>query len=96
MDKEKSIKEMLGKLNKDYPLTPHTGAGRLFTTVRRMKAEKEVGLPIDLRIGSTISVKTGKAANKMNEQEWESFFEDLSKQLKRDYPELYQQLFPQK
>ena len=90
---QKSIKELLEKLNKEYPLTPHTGAGRLFTTVRRMKAEREFDLPINLRTGFAISVKTGKAANKMDEQEWESFFKDLSGQLKRDYPELYQQIF---
>ncbi len=90
---QKSIKELLEKLNKEYPLTPHTGAGRLFTTVRRMKAEREFDLPINLRTGFAISVKTGKAANKMDEQEWESFFKDLSGQLKRDYLELYQQIF---
>lgn len=93
---QKSIKELLKKLNKEYPLTLHTGAGRLFTTIRRMKAEKKFCLPIDLRTGFAISVKTGKVTNKMDEQEWESFFKDLSKQLKRDYPELYQRLFPEK
>ncbi|GEM_PF-2984251 len=99
MTKEKEAdqsKELLEKLNKEYPLTLHTGAGRLFTTVRRMKAEKEFSLPIDLRSGFAISVETGKAANKMGGQEWESFFKDLSEQLERDYPELYQQLFPEK
>ena len=89
----KDIKEQLAKLNKEYPLVPHTNAGRLFSTVRRMKAEKEMGIPIAYRSGFAISVKTGKAADKMTKQEWENFYKDLSEQLKRDYPDLYQKIF---
>ena len=88
-----NIEEQLAKLNKEYPLVPHTNAGRLFSTVRRMKAEKEMGIPINYRSGFAISVKTRKAADKMTEQEWEDFYKDLSEQLKRDYPELYQRVF---
>lgn len=90
---EEEIKEKLTKLNKEYPLVPHTGAGRLSSMVRRMKAEKEMGIPINYRLGAAISVETGKAANKMTEQEWEKFYKDLCDQLKRDYPELYQRIF---
>ena len=89
----KEVKKQLAKLNKEYPLVPHTNAGRLFSTVRRMKAEKETGIPINYRSGFAISVKTGKSANKMTEQEWENFYKDLSEALKRDYPELYIRLF---
>jgi len=89
----KNIKEQLEKLNNEYPLVPHTNASRLFSMVRRMKAEKEIDIPIDYRSGFAISTKTGKAANKMTKQEWEDFYEDLSGQLRRDYPELYQSLF---
>lgn len=35
------IEQVLRSLNEKYPLVPHTDAGRLFSTVRRMKAEKE-------------------------------------------------------
>jgi len=89
------IKEQLAKLNKEYPLVPHTNAGRSFSTVRRMKAEKEMGIPINYRSGFAISVKTGKSANEMTEQEWEDFYKDLSEELKKDYPELYISLFPE-
>lgn len=85
--------EILIKLQKECPLIPHTGAGRLFSMVRRMKAEKESGIPISIRSGFAISVKTGKYANKMSQQEWEEFYGDLSKQLKRDHLELYDRVF---
>lgn len=94
MASEESIKQLLAKLDEKYPLVPHTGAGRLFSTVRRMKAEKECGIPIILRTGFCISVKSGKAANKIDEQEWNEFYVDLCGQLKKDYPGLYNSLFP--
>ena len=81
------------KLDEKYPLIPHTNAGRLFSLVRRMKAEKELKIPISLRTGFGISVETGKAANKMTEQEWEKFYQNLCEQLKKDYLELYDRLF---
>src|SRR5680860_160147 len=91
----KEVKKQIAKLNKEYPLVPHTNAGRLFSTVRRMKAEKDIGIPINYRSGFAISVKTGKGANEMTEQEWENFYKDLSEELKKDYPELYISLFPE-
>ena len=88
------IEKTLRMLDEKFPLVPHTGAGRLCSTVRRMKAEKEHGLPINRRTGFAISVKKGKAAKELNESEWEEFYSSLCAQLKRDYPELYEQLFP--
>jgi hypothetical protein len=58
-----------------------------------MKAEKEIGIPINLRTGFAISVKTGKAANEMADDEWEEFYNSLSEQLKADHPDLYKRLF---
>ena len=97
MDKDTfSLEEQLANLDKEYPLDPHTGAGRLSSTVRRMKAEKEMDIPINLRSGFAISVRTGKAADKMTEQEWEAFYRDMCEQLRRDYPELYASVFPER
>jgi len=93
---EEFKKKLLAKLNEEYPLVPHTGAGRLFSMVRRMKAEKELGAPMDIRSGFAISVETGKAANQMTEQEWEKFYKDLCEQLKKDFPSLYDSLFAEK
>ena len=59
-----------------------------------MKAEKEMHIPIHLRSGFAVSAKTGKAADKMTKQEWEAFYADMCEQLKRDYPELYANVFP--
>lgn len=92
MDKQ-TLEDKLRKLTKEYPLVPHTDAGRSFSTVRRMRAEREMDLPINLRTGFAISVKTGKAANAMTEGEWEEFYNALSERLKTDYPELYRRLF---
>lgn len=71
----------------------NTEAGRSFSAVRRMKAEREFGIPINLRTGFAVSVKTGKAANEMTDEEWEEFYRSLSKKLKGDYPDLYKTLF---
>ena len=83
----------LEKLAKENPLVLHTNAGRTFSTVRRMKAEKKMGIPISLRSGFAISTKNGKAANAMSEDEWEEFYNALSGHLRRDYPDLYERLF---
>jgi hypothetical protein len=32
----------------------------------------------------------------MTEQEWETFYQDLSEQLRREFPELYTRIFPRK
>ena len=57
----------LEKLAKENPLVLHTDAGRTFSMVRRMKAEKKMRIPISLRSGFAISTKNGKAANAMTE-----------------------------
>jgi hypothetical protein len=88
-----TLKDQLEKLAKEYPLILHTDVGRTFSMVRRMKAEKEMGIPTFLRSGFAISTKTGKAANTMTEGEWEEFYIALSEQLKRDYPDFYERIF---
>src|SRR5450756_933763 len=88
-----TLKHQLEKLAKEHPLVLHTDSGRLFSTVRRMKAEKKTGIPIFLRTGFAISTKNGKAANAMTEDEWEEFYNALSERLRGDYPELYERIF---
>ena len=88
-----TLEDHLEGLNKGYPLVLHTEAGRTFSTVRRLKAEKEIGIPINRRTGFAVSVKIGKAANEMTDDEWEEFFNSLSERLKGDYPDLYKSLF---
>ena len=92
MDKQ-TLEDRFERLDEEYPLVLHTDAGRSFSTVRRMNAEKKMGIPIYLRTGLAISVKTGKAANEMTEDEWEEFYNALSERLNRDYPDLYKRLF---
>lgn len=79
----------LEKLAMENPLILHTDAGRTFSMVRRMKAEKKMGIPISLRSGFAISTENGKAANAMTEDEWEEFYKALSKHLRHDYPDLF-------
>jgi len=92
MDKQ-TLEDRLERLDEEYPLVLHTDSGRSFSTVRRMNAEKKMGIPIYLRTGFAISVKTGKAANEMTEDEWEEFYNALSERLNRDYPDLYKRIF---
>jgi hypothetical protein len=89
----RSIEEKIAYLEKEFPLVLHTRSSRQYTGVRRMKAEKELAVPIKLRTGQVISVKIGKRANEMSEREWDEFYQMLSDDLKRDYPDLYQRVF---
>lgn len=88
-----SLEEQIKKVLSEYSLIPHTRSSRLFSTVRRMKAEKELGVPLERRVCFAISVKTRKSVNEMTEQEWEDFYKDLSEELKNDYPDIYAKLF---
>jgi len=89
-----TIDDKIAKLDKECPLKPFTRSSMIFSSVRRMKAEKEMNIPIAHRSGFACSVKTGKAANKMAKREWESFYSGLCGQLNREYPDLYFSLFP--
>jgi hypothetical protein len=88
-----SLPDKLTWLNRECPFVPHTNAGRLFSTVRRMKWEEELEIPIPLRAGHAICVQTGKRASDMDEGEWNAFYHGLLGQLERDYPELYERIF---
>lgn len=90
---EDSLKNKLEKINKECPLIPHTNAGHTFSMVRRMKAEKDMEIPLKFRSGFAISTKTGKHTNEMDTNEWEDFYNQLSSNLKEQYPELYKQIF---
>jgi len=88
-----NLEEIWNMIQKEYPLVMFTGSSRLYTMVRRMQAEKKYNIPIELRSGFAISVKTGKHANEMAEQEWEEFYNALRMELKENYPMLYPNLF---
>lgn len=88
-----SLKRALKKLDEDYPIVSHTRAGRLSSTVRRMKAEKEQGIPISCRTGRTILTTNGRRLSDLTEVEWEETFAALSTALEQSYPEMYRQTF---
>jgi hypothetical protein len=44
-------------------------------------------------IAGLLRTAVGKAANAMTEDEWEEFYDALSKHLRRNYPDLYARLF---
>lgn len=91
-----SLEQKILKIGLEYPLIPHVNASRLFSTVRRMKVEKENDIPVNRRAGFIISVKNGKRASEMLTEEWEQFYDTLRGRLKCDYPELYQRIFDSK
>ena len=80
------LKTKLEKIYRECPLVPHTNAGRLSSTVRRMKSEKEMNIPIKYRSGFAVSIKYKKSANKLKIQEWNEFYNDLSKSLRIAWP----------
>jgi len=91
--KDLSLEEILKILDEKYPFVPHTNAGRLYSTVRRMKAEEEFDIPINMRSGHAVAVSSCKSANEMSEEEWHDFYSALCQELKNRYPELYTQIF---
>ena len=93
MKENDNLEETWKMIQEKYPLVMFTGSSRLYTMVRRMQAEKKYGIPVELRSGFAVSVKTGKHANEMAEQEWEEFYLALQRELKNHYPYLYQKLF---
>jgi cold shock CspA family protein len=84
---------LLDILEEDFPINLHTGAGRSFSTVRRMTAEKELGIPVSYRSGKAISVKLKIRANEMTAEQWEDFYKSLCDNLKEDHPKLYYEIF---
>ncbi len=89
-----TLKDKLVRLDQEFPFVADTNASRVFSAVRRMKAEKDTGVPIQYRTGFVISTKTGKRANEMTQREWEDFYKDMCDDLKRQYPQEYRRLFP--
>src|SRR5450759_4730585 len=79
---KQTLKDQLEILDSEYPLELYTDASRTYSTVRRMKAERKMGIPVFLRTGFAISTKNGMAANAMTEDEWEGFYNALSERLK--------------
>src|ERR1019366_6292764 len=72
-----------------FPVFDPTAIAGISLPSRRMEAEKKMGIPISLRSGFAISTENRKAANAMTEDEWEEFYDALSKHLRRNYPDLY-------
>ena len=89
-----SLKARLAKLDKEFPLVPHTRMGQLSSAVRRMQAEKELEIPVNRRTGFAMSVRLNKAANEMTESEWKTFYGELCEELRTDDPAQYANIFP--
>ena len=66
MKENDNLEETWKMIQEKYPLVHFTGSSRLYTMVRRMQAEKKYGIPVELRSGFAVSVKTGKNANPAN------------------------------
>jgi hypothetical protein len=84
----------LRELEEKYPLVLHTRAGRPFSKVRRMKAERESKITVHDRTGFAIYAAIGRSAKEMKQPEWEESFTGLCDEHRRDFPGLHAQLFP--
>ena len=88
-----TLKDQLEKLAKEYPLILHTDArSHIFNSATYESREKDGHSYIPSHWFCHF-YKTGKAENTMTEDEWEEFYNALSEQLKRDYPDLYERIF---
>jgi len=83
-----NVSELLKKLSQECPLIPFTHASRLSSTVRRMKREKELNIPVEHRTGFVISVEHGSRAHDLAEAEWDKLYAALSQELLLNYPSL--------
>lgn len=90
------IDDIVRSLDEQAPLLFYTGASMTYSSVRRMKAEKDLALPLGRRTGRIIAVKSGKRANQLTEDEWEELYLALCGRLKRSWPDLYERLFSEK
>jgi hypothetical protein len=83
-----TIDEKVAKIAKDHPLVKQTGAGRLFSLVKRMKAEQEMNIPVHRRTTAMLATSGAKKATVITAHEWEQLYSKMTHQLKREYPEL--------
>ena len=88
-----SLKEKLESIERECPFVPHTNAGRLYSTVRRMKMQEELDIPYEYRFSHAIFLKTRQRTHELDKKNWDEFYCGLSAELKRDYPELYERIF---
>ena len=95
MKDEKYYRELIKKLDEEYPFIIYVGISRLYSAVRRMNADRVHNIPYGLRSHHAISVKTGKSAQEMAEKEWNEFFDRLRAELKRENAGLYYNVFPE-
>ena len=93
--KNLSLQEKLELIDREFPIVMYTGSSRLITTIRRMREQENLGIPVEFRFGNAISTQNGLYANKMTDEGWHSFFNNLKGQLKRDYPDSYKAIFPE-
>jgi hypothetical protein len=70
-----------------------TEASRLFTTVKRMKYDREHAIPSSERDTHAISVETGKSSREMTDEEADVWYLQLCAELLSKYPHLYQSIF---
>lgn len=83
-----NLSELLQKVTQEFPLIPFTHASRLSSTVRRMKREKELNIPVEHRTGFVISVEHGCRAHDLAEAEWDKLYAAMCKELLDNYPSL--------
>ena len=88
-----SLQEKLTIVNKECPFVGFNGASCLITTLRRMKMQEELDIPVENRTGHAISVENGKCTNEMTLDEWQKFYGDLKGELKKWYPEVHEKMF---
>ena len=86
-DDRESLEDKVRRIAREYPLAPWTGRSCAVTALRRMKAEKTAGIPVSMRSGFAISRTFGRAANRLTEEEWDQFYEELREDCLRRYPE---------
>lgn len=83
-----NLSELLQMVSQELPLIPFTHASRLSSTVRRMKREKELNIPVEHRTGFVISVEHGCRAHDLAEAEWDKLYAAMCKELLDNYPSL--------
>ena len=89
----KDLETLLQFIEERCPVQGYTAAALLCTSVRRMKMEKELAIPLVHRTSSIVAADAGKPANELDEKEWGDLYSWLCERLKARYPDEHARLF---
>ena len=91
-----NLQALLQLIEDRCPVQGYTAAALLCTSVRRMKMEKDLGIPLAQRTSSVVWSEVGKPLNEPDQEQWAEIYVWLCERLRARYPGEYARLFASK